>query len=202
MELDINIARSCAKRLIQTGFGVNTGQIITTQQFAERIGIDEMTQLVLIASWRAREEHRNFYSVLQEEMTNCGMYKMREVVTDEIEAVEVEKSITTSKEFNQAEYAYRLLGFNLFYRHVVPKYISKSTARRWTNRLFGRRKWEARGSRKIKRKIREALKTGVVRFSQTSTSVYIKNNTEKIRIADHPRPIWESDTTFDILLTN
>lgn len=185
MNVDYNIARAKAIKIMRFGFGKTIGQMTAISAIACNIGEDELTQLVAISYFIAVKDKVNFYNVLQQEFTKMGVYRNKRkktLPTDFFHFTDMKQDLGIKQLYN----LYRVIGFDLFFRFVPHNNTAKSTLRRWCNNAFGRRKHEKRGSLKLKRKIEKMLTHGAfIRFSKTSSSVYIKSNEGEIRISDH-----------------
>lgn len=188
------ISKSKAISLKRSGFGKTTEIKNYNLHILSSIDLDELTQLVAIASYRAKTECKNFYSVLSNEMAEMGLYKNRnrEVIDFAI------TDLKDDRQIKQLHNLYRAIGFDLFYKYLNIS-EPRSTVQKWTWKCFAQRKNEKRLSVKTKRKIKRILETGgKIRFSKTSSSVYIFNNEIEVRISDHSEDAKQDFTKIQI----
>lgn len=183
MTIDYNIAKNKALSLKRQGFGPNIGAICFNQERLESVDLPELTQIVAISYYRAKEEFKNFYSVLYDELSQIGLFQNR----SGIEVIDFNDECCRDKrQMRQLWNLYHALGFDLFYKSLAID-TPRSTVQKWTMRCFAKRKNESRVSKKQRGYLKKILTTGgIIRFSNTSSSVYIKHNEGKIRISDHP----------------
>lgn len=119
--------------------------------------------------------------MLSNEIAQMGLYKNRnkEVIDFAI------TDLKDDRQIKQLHNLYRVVGFDLFYKYLKIG-EPRSTVQKWTWKCFACRKNENRLSIKTKRKIKRILETGgKIRFSNSSSSVYIFNNEVEVRISDH-----------------
>jgi hypothetical protein len=180
-KVDYHIARNKAVSLKRTGFGKTPAIRDYNLHILSFIELDELTQLVAISFYRSKTESRNFYSILCEEIAQMGLYRNRDKIQVDFDIVDLKDDRHIKQLYN----LYRAAGFDLFYKYL---HISapRSTVQKWTWKCFGHRKNEKRLSVKVKRTIKRILETGgVIRFSESTSTVYIFNNEVKLRISDH-----------------
>lgn len=196
VQINYEIAKSVAYRIMATGFGKTGGQMYSTHLFANRIGLDDMISLCAIAKWESAEDNVNFYKVLQQQMYKQFGYLMRKQITEYIpdHFYDFKKDI----QVRQLRCAYYALGFAGFYKHM-PHDVAKSTLQKWTWKAFANRKDQPRLSKKHRKFIDFVLKTGKIRLSNTTSSIYIENSQYKIRVSDHKMNKYTTDhETIDL----
>lgn len=180
----VNYTHSMNKaRLLQrTGFGKTTSIRNYYLSILNRIDLDELTQMVAIAAFRASKESKNFYACLSNELGRIGVFKNRgNKQFIDFDTTDLKEDVKV----RQLRNLYSAIGFDLFYKYLKIE-TPRSTVQKWAWKAFAKRKDEERISRTQKREIEKILKEGGrIRFSKTSSSVYIENNEIKIRISDH-----------------
>ncbi|MFK7906825.1 MAG: hypothetical protein AB8B69_16955 [Chitinophagales bacterium] len=185
MTIDYSIARAKARKIMRFGFGKSISQMMAISAIAQRIGEDEMTQIVAISYYLSKDNPNDFYNAVNKEFTKMGVYRnkrKKELPSSFFEYENIKASYRVRQLYN----LYRVIGFELFYRHVPHNNTAKGTLRRWCHKAFANRKNVKRGSLKTKRRVENILNNGgFIRFSETSSSVYIKSNEGEIRISDH-----------------
>lgn len=181
MNINYAKARNKALSLRRSGFGKTTAIKNYYIHILSYIDLQELTQIVAIAYYRTKTEGKTFYSMISNELAYMGLYrnKRKEVVNFIIE------DFKNNRQIKQLHNLYRAIGFDLFFEYLNFQ-VPKTTVRKWTWKAFAKRKNEARLSIKTKRQIKRILETGgKIRFSQSSSSVYIENNEVTVRISDH-----------------
>lgn len=191
-QINYTHARNKAKTLILNGFGgLSWGANQYYLTLFQRIGEDDLTQLVSIAFWRAKEENKCFNKVLRNEIAESGYMKLHRKENGvtcklkeeicEVEICEDEKSNL----FKQARLMYLAMGFERFYKYVKPD-LTKGTCKRLCHKVFAER-GQRKGGRSVSHKnIDKVMRSGGrIMLSNTTSSVYLKNNKTKIRISDH-----------------
>lgn len=195
MKVSYEMSRSKAFKLKTVGYGITNNIKDYNLMILQKIELDELTHLVAIAYFIAKKENKNFYSCLSKEIARMGMYMNQKNKKPILNTTDLKNDRQVVQLYN----LYRIIGFAAFYKYlniIAPK----STVQKWCNNCFGQRKDEKRGSRKMKRKVLDVLENGGnIRFSETTTSVYISNNEQKIRISNH-LAYNEEDITINILL--
>lgn len=178
---DYNLSKSKAYQLQKCGFGFSSGQIAAYQAICSSIEIDELTHLVAISYFRAKKECKNFYSVLTNELSYLGVFKNRKNLSCDFDTTDWKDDV----KIKQLNNLYTAIGFQLFYEHVKCE-IPKSTLQKLLWKSFAKRKNESRISKAQRKQIKNILESGGrIRFSKSSSSVYIENNETKLRISDH-----------------
>jgi len=181
MSVDYKIARQKAENLKRSGFGVNINMITYNLVILEKMDIEELTQIVAISFFRSKSEEKGFYQILSDEIRRTGVYKNRNNLTVNFDVSDFRQE----RKYLQLDNLYQVIGFDLFYKYLEIK-NPRSTVQKWCWRVFAKRKNEERLSIKLKKEIEKILKTGgQIRFSESSSSVYILNNESKIRISNH-----------------
>lgn len=181
MQVNYDICRAKAYQLKRSGFGQTIAIIAYNLVTLDKVSLDELTQIVAIAYYRSRTECKNFYSILQNEIARTGAYKNRNNVEPYISDVDFKDDTQVKQLFN----LYTAVGFDLFYK-LLNIQEPKSTVRKWCWKAFAKRKTEGRSQLRDRKEVKRLMSQGArVRFSKTSSSVYIENNEDVIRISDH-----------------
>lgn len=179
--INFDIAKSKAISIKNTGFGLTPAVKNYNLHILRYIDIEELTQLVAIAFYRSKKESKNFYSMLSKEIAHMGLYKNKRKETIDFDTTDLKED----KQVKQLYNLYSAIGFDMFYKYLNIS-VPRSTVQKWTWKCFGKRKNESRLSVNKKRELKRILETGgQIRFSKTSSSVYIFNNEIEIRISDH-----------------
>lgn len=93
------------------------------------------------------------------------------------------------RKITQLYHLYRVVGKTIFIKMYCPSNISKYTFEKWCNKVFinpDERNKKGIRVHPHKKEVLDFLKRGAyIDFSETTTSVYIVLNDEKIRISNH-----------------
>lgn len=201
--INYTIAKSKAYQLQLIGFGLTQAIRDYYLDILNRIDIDELTHIVAISFYRAHAENINFYKAICNEIAEMGMYKKinNQHFVDaphELKNVAASEGIDEkSMQYRQVRNLYLGLGLKRFHQYVCPDQ-NFSNVRRWTYEAF--REKGNRGGRNVNHKIIDKVmsKGGWIAISNTTSSVYIKNNETKIRISDHKTNDKQAD--YEILV--
>lgn len=181
MQINLKIAKSKALSLKSHGFGKTNSMREYYKMLCNRIELNELTQIVAISYFVASTNKINFYSALSAELRELGLFKNRKNKTIDFEIVDW----SDNQQLKQLQNVYSAVGFNLFYE-IFNMSMPKSTARKILWKCFAKRKNEKRISKKNRTILKKAIADGFyLKFSDTSSSVYLRTNEYTIRMSDH-----------------
>lgn len=188
-------AYQTAYKLQTVGYGFTVEMMGATAAICSKIDIEDLAQIVAISAWVSQKESVSFYKVLSEELRKMGAFKNRKSLIVDFDLT----SRLEDTQYKQLENLYAACGFKLFYS-LLGFTQPFSTVQKWTHAVFASRGLNTACKKYIKT-IKELTENGhTIRFSKTSSSVYIETERGTIRISNHEQGINKNELILNIQL--